>query len=192
MTGDGVGRGDRDASPPLHIRRRLFVLVAVFFVLAWASSAAVLVYGRFGYAFGDPVSFGSLLSDMASIGPIDVVTQFADPEFMGQFKLGMVAMLAAVVGAETIWRERRSVVILSAAVVAVPIGLLALAALVTNWTVGHDGEWLAEGWPALEAWWFWSVALVTYAVPEVGEVRRRSPSTPHDRLAQFSRTADDS
>lgn len=162
-----------------RIRPRLLGLIGVFVLLSWAANAAVLAFDQFGYEYDDSINVGQLTGEMLSVSPIDVVAGFFANPFFALVNLAMLGSLVAVVLAEAASGTVRSGVLLIAAAVSVPFGFLAFLSILSTLSVGVDGEWLGEGWPILEAFFFWSVALCVYALPELGRVReaRESAST---------------
>lgn len=132
-------------------------------LLAWVGNAASLAYNEFEYGFNDSVNHLGLLRDMVSLPLADVVGRFFAPDFFQSVNLFMLASTAAVLVAVAVpmGRAGRFVVLVVPLVimglVVVPVGLLAG---VSSPSAGHDGEWLAEGWPIAEASALWSIFLI--------------------------------
>lgn len=143
---------------------RLVGLTAVFVLLAWASNAAVLAFDRFGYDYSEPLGIRRLVGEIVSINPVDVVAAFFTEPFFGFVNISMLASLIAIAVVEMVWRNQRRVVTLAVTGLSLPVGLLSLAAMASSWSAGHDGEWLGEAWPILEAFGIWTVALCMYSV----------------------------
>ncbi len=167
-----------DSAENVGVRRRFFALVFVFGLLAWASNAATLAFDRFAYGFSDPVSMRQLSTEIVAINLVDVGRSFFTDPFFRPVNLAMLVSLVAIAAVETRWPAHRRVVALTLTVLSVPIGLLALGAIVVSSYDGLDGEWLGESWPIFEAFFFWTLALCAYSLPERAQKRSVCSAVP--------------
>ncbi len=159
-------------------RRRFFVLLFVFVLLAWASHAATVAFDQFGYSYSDPINLRQLAAQAFSVNPAQVGLSFFTHPFFPFVSLPMLLSLAAIAVLES-QPVRRPLATLAIAVISLPIGVLALSAMVGSWSADLDGEWIGEGWPILESFFFWTVALFCYSVPEWRQLSRsRAASGP--------------
>lgn len=150
-------------------RRRTALLVVFFLPCAWFGNAATLAFDRFDYRFVDRVDLGRLFADTLSVGVSSVVGSFFTNPFFGWVNLAMLITVGAVVVAEIAWPEYQRKVLVVTSSLAVPLGLLALFSLVESLRLGLDGEWLAEGWPILEMFFFWALGLWVYSFVQIRE-----------------------
>ncbi len=157
--------------------RRVAAICALFVLLGWGGNASVVAYERFDYDFGSKVDLGRLAIDIMSVAPVDVVGAFFSFTGIGLVNLAMVVTLIAVVGIEITRPRHRVGMLATVAAFGAPLGLVALLVLAETIRFGPDGEWLAEGWPILEVFAIWSLALAVYPVA----VAREAQTVSSDR-----------
>ena len=173
-----------------RIRVRLVVLTLVFVVIAWAGNAAVLAFDEFGYQYTDSISLGQLAGEMFSIDVRTTIRGFFSDPFFGMINMAMLLSIAAIALSELVWRQARPVTVFVITALSMPVAALALYAIFESWSLGLDGEWLGEGWPIFEGFFFWTVALVVYSVFELRQIRTsRSPASTSDLDGQPSRAS---
>jgi len=129
---------------------------------------------QFGYEFNESITPSSLLGDMASISPGAVVQGFFSASLVGLINMAMLLSVTAIIVVETVQQRRRSIVVLAITALSIPLGVLAFLSILSSLSAGLDGEWLSEGWPIIESFFFWSVALCVYSLPELAKVRAAS------------------
>ena len=132
-------------------------------LLAWAGNAAVLAFDQFNYEYPDNVSPGQLSGELLAVSPVDVGRGFFTAPFFGLINVAMPASMALILAVE---RYRR-IVLLVLLVLSAPLALLAFLSLTASLAAGLDGEWLGEGWPIFEAFFFWGIALAVYSVFQI-------------------------
>jgi hypothetical protein len=150
----------------------LLLLSGLFLLLLWLGNAAVLVYESFGYGFGDDVTLDRLVSQVFAVGLVDVVATFFTAPFFGWVNLAMLVTLVAMGAAEVLTPRRATAIRVAVVVLSVPLAALALWSAIESARLGLDGEWLAEGWPILQVFFVWTIALSVYALAQSGLIRR--------------------
>lgn len=156
----------------IRAKTPLLLLGATFVLLLWLGNAAVLVYERFDYGFSDEVSIGRLLNQVLAIGLADVARTFFTAPFFGWVNLVMLVTLIGMGSVEVLMPRRSTAIRLAIVLLSVPLASLAMWSTIESARLGLDGEWLAEGWPILEVFFIWTLALGLYALVRSGLYRQ--------------------